>query len=226
MEIFLVRHGQPAWVDHGRASADPKLTELGHRQAAAVARELASTGIDEIWVSPLRRAQQTAAPIAEMTGQRPVVLDWLAEARPPSMEGLDVDAVRDIFRGTRRRSTEQWWTGYLDGEPMRAFVERVARGLDELLSARGAHLDRAVSPPLWRNVPRGGRLLIVSHAGTTGAALSHLLGLPQVPWAWERFYPQHASVTRLKTVAVADGVIFSLRLFSGTAHLTPQDVSM
>ena len=41
MEIVLVRHGQPEWVRDGRNVVDPPLTELGHRQAEAMAERLA-----------------------------------------------------------------------------------------------------------------------------------------------------------------------------------------
>ena len=60
---------------------------------------------------------------------------------------------------------------------------------------------------------------LLGHAGTTGAAVSHLLGLPQVPWAWERLSVGHATATRLRTVPIADGAIFSLRSLGDGAHL-------
>jgi len=226
VQIILVRHGQPAWMPDGRAVANPELTELGHRQARLMGEYLAGWDLDEIWVSPLVRAQQTAAPLAEATGLMPQTYDWLAEARPPNMEGLDANKLREIFGGTRQRSVAEWWKGHLDGEPLDDFVARVSGGLDGILGERGGSLDDSVRPPLWRDIPKGTKVAVVCHAGTTAAAMSHLLGLEQVPWAWERFYAQHASVTTLRTVALAQGLIFSLRGFSLTEHLPPEAVTI
>jgi len=59
--LILVRHGQTATNAAGRllGRADPPLTELGERQAAAVA--LAIGPVSRVVSSPLRRAQQSAA---------------------------------------------------------------------------------------------------------------------------------------------------------------------
>ncbi len=61
----MVQHGEKV-----RSAGDPGLTEEGHRQAETVAAWLASTrpDIDAIVVSPLRRARETAAPIAAALG--------------------------------------------------------------------------------------------------------------------------------------------------------------
>jgi broad specificity phosphatase PhoE len=65
MELILVRHGEAAasWEE----SSDPGLSELGHQQAevaaALLAREI--TVKTQIWSSPLRRAVETAAPLAK-----------------------------------------------------------------------------------------------------------------------------------------------------------------
>ena len=58
-----MRHGEPEWVRDGLNVDNPPLTERGHRQAERVAEALTREVFDEIWVSPLVRAQQTAAPL-------------------------------------------------------------------------------------------------------------------------------------------------------------------
>src|SRR4029079_15500953 len=47
---------------------DPRLTDLGHMQAAEAARQLAGQRIERIITSPYTRALQTAAPIAKALG--------------------------------------------------------------------------------------------------------------------------------------------------------------
>ncbi len=104
------------------------------------------------------------------------------------------------------------------------FVARIGRGLDETLGAMGAERGpETTGMGLWRSLPRAGRVLAVCHAGTTSAVVSHLLGLPQVPWAWERLSVGHATSTRLRTVPIADGAIFSLRSLGDDAHLEGVD---
>jgi len=57
--IYLIRHGEPAgsWGAH----PNPGLTELGARQAFAVAEALATAGAKRAIVSPLQRCRETSA---------------------------------------------------------------------------------------------------------------------------------------------------------------------
>jgi len=68
-QIHLVRHGEvhnPLRVLYGRLPGY-RLSELGERMAAAAADDLAGRGreITRLLASPLQRAQESAAPIAE-----------------------------------------------------------------------------------------------------------------------------------------------------------------
>lgn len=62
MRLFLARHGQTAWNIQGKAQGhtDIPLDETGRAQAATLARELASAGIERVISSDLLRARQTA----------------------------------------------------------------------------------------------------------------------------------------------------------------------
>jgi len=75
MDIFLVRHGEAA-ASWGQSS-DPGLSELGAQQAAQAAqtlREQISANTLLLLSSPLARARQTAAPLAQEL-DLPVQLD-------------------------------------------------------------------------------------------------------------------------------------------------------
>ena len=63
MELVLVRHGEPEWVRDGFSVDDPPLTTRGHEQAERLADRLAGEHFDQIYVSPMTRARQTAAPL-------------------------------------------------------------------------------------------------------------------------------------------------------------------
>ena len=80
--MILVRHGEAsaAWGD----DPDPGLSELGARQAEAVADALAPLGPWAIATSPLRRCRQTAAPLASRWGIEPAVAPEVAEVPSPA----------------------------------------------------------------------------------------------------------------------------------------------
>jgi len=69
MDIFLVRHGEAAasWAE----SSDPGLSATGVRQAADLAAMLVQqiSAETRLWSSPLRRAVETARPLATMMRQ-------------------------------------------------------------------------------------------------------------------------------------------------------------
>lgn len=67
MRLLLIRHGQtPANVRGELATArpGPGLTALGRRQALAIPDAVAGEQIAAIYVSPLVRTGETAAPLA------------------------------------------------------------------------------------------------------------------------------------------------------------------
>jgi phosphohistidine phosphatase SixA len=70
--VFVVRHGERA--DAGKPVADPDLSPLGHARAEALASALKDAGVTAIFVTQLKRTQQTAAPLAKALGLTPVAL--------------------------------------------------------------------------------------------------------------------------------------------------------
>ncbi len=80
MDLILIRHGEPEWTRDGWGVDDPGLTERGHSQAARVGELAPDWGATEVWVSPARRARETAAPLLRTTGLPARELPWLAVA--------------------------------------------------------------------------------------------------------------------------------------------------
>ena len=77
LRIYLVRHAQAAWQLERGSDLDSGLTPTGVRQADALAgwlhrgADLApgrKLDVAALWTSPLRRAQETCAPVAEQLG--------------------------------------------------------------------------------------------------------------------------------------------------------------
>ena len=84
--MYVLRHGQSEFnvrfsktrIDPG--IEDPRLTELGHSQAAEAAEVLARHPITRIVASPYTRALQTATPLAKKLGL-PIEIDPLIRER-------------------------------------------------------------------------------------------------------------------------------------------------
>ncbi len=69
-EILIIRHGETDWnrEEVFRGRVDVSLSERGRRQAKLLAESLGASPIEAVYASPLVRARETAAPIAESSG--------------------------------------------------------------------------------------------------------------------------------------------------------------
>jgi len=89
MRLLLIRHGETPGNVLGQldtAHPGPGLTQLGERQAAALAGSLANEPVDLIFASTLIRTQITAAPLATGRGMGVEVLAGLREIEAGSLE--------------------------------------------------------------------------------------------------------------------------------------------
>jgi broad specificity phosphatase PhoE len=222
IEIVLVRHAQPDWEPGGRAVDHPALSEHGRLQAEALADALANERFDACYTSTLRRAIETAEPVARKLGVEFERCAWLDELRLPTLEGRTAEEVAQFFANARARDLEKWWDGFDDGESFRHLYERASAGIETLLA--DLHEVRAHDNSgwrIWRPPEMDRRILIVAHEGSLAVVLSHLLDVEPVPWAFVRFPSLWAAVSRVATVPVADGHAFSLRAFNDVSHLLP-----
>ena len=89
--LYLVRHGETDWNAARRiqGSTDIPLNDTGRAQAAATARLLTRRSFDAVVASPLSRAYETGAIIAEQLGlAAPSTHPGLAERSYGEAEGL------------------------------------------------------------------------------------------------------------------------------------------
>lgn len=79
--LYLIRHGEPSgtWTD----ARDPGLSALGHQQAKDAADKLRAFGALDVISSPLKRAQETAAPYAKLRAVQPTIAEAIAEIPTP-----------------------------------------------------------------------------------------------------------------------------------------------
>ena len=166
MEITLIRHGEPEWVRDGLNVVDPPLTERGRLQAERVAEVLSSEQFDAVIVSPLRRARQTAAPLASRRGLTTTEFEDLEEVR------LGDWALGEFRRRVAERDPEwvEWtkrrtWDGIPGAEGDRMFRDRVSSVINDLAARH-----------------RGETIAIVVHGGVIGTFLAHALDMPFSLW--------------------------------------------
>ena len=146
--IWLARHAETAipGIFHG-AESDIGLSEFGHRQAAAAAewfRQFAPTAIVS---SAMRRAIDTAAPIATACGVPHHIVPELHERRLGSLSGTAVSPGLDHWTETAAR----WAAGDT------AFAPPGAESFDDIRDrVRPAFLPIAAEHA-------GGRVVVVAH---------------------------------------------------------------
>ena len=158
---FLVRHGQTSTTGKvlpGRAKG-LHLSETGRAQAEAVAARLAGvSSIGGLYVSPLERTRETAAPIAAAVGQRAAVRRGLLECDFGEWTGK---------RLTTLMKSPSWST--VQNSPSR-FRFPGGESFAEMQSRIVAQLDALAAEH------RGESFVAVSHADPIKAALAHYAG--------------------------------------------------
>ena len=78
-QILIVRHGQTAWnaVERFRGRTEIELDEVGLKQAELTGERVAEYPVTALYCSPLRRAVDTAAPIARRLNIEAVPLEGI-----------------------------------------------------------------------------------------------------------------------------------------------------
>ena len=202
-EVVLVRHGASAAAIPGEPFAllgghgDPPLAPEGELQAQAVAERLAGEELAGLFVTPLRRTAQTAAPLAAMTDLEPVVVPELREVYLGDWEGGEL-RIRAAHGDpiVLRAHAEERWDVIPNAEAMQEFSARTAAGLRAVVEAIGPDASAAA----------------FTHGGVIGELCRQATG--SRPFAF--LAADNASITRL--VVLADGRML-LRCFNDTAHL-------
>jgi broad specificity phosphatase PhoE len=160
--FLLIRHGSCAHV--GRSLAGRQrgvhLDEEGRRQALELAERLVDARLDALYSSPLERATETAAPIAERLGLEVQISDALVEV--------------DVGEWTGKAFTE------LDGRgDWKAW--NLLRSISRPPGGEGAlHIAARVigELQLLRERHDGGWVGLVTHADVIRTALAHIAGIP------------------------------------------------
>jgi len=168
--IYLMRHGQTAYNvdDRLRGRADLELTDTGRAQADALGRLFAGLALSRVVSSPLRRAVDTASPVASAAGLK--------------VEPDDAFNDRDYgeWTGASRSDVIQRF-GSIDAAPgvesWQTLCDRVSSAFDSLLASS-----------------HGPAVVLVGHDASNRALLATLIptlgqrpgDIPQANGCWNR----------------------------------------
>jgi broad specificity phosphatase PhoE/ribonuclease HI len=196
---MLLRHGETPLSVEKRFSGrgDIALTERGEAQAAAAAGRLAGSGIDVIVSSPLRRAQQTAAAVAEAAGLEVTVDAGFVETDFGQWEGSSLREVSKTSPAEVRAWLDDPRVAPPGGESMVATAARVAAARDRVMSEHPAKT-----------------VLIVTHVTPIKMMLRDALDAPMN--AVYRLHLDLASLSIVDWFAESPSVV---RLMNDTSHL-------
>ena len=95
MRILFIRHGDPDY-EHDT------LTEKGHGEAACLAAQAPFMQMGDCYVSPLGRAQDTAAYSLKTLGKTAETLDWLEEF-PAHVDLNEIPELQAVYPGTSKK---------------------------------------------------------------------------------------------------------------------------
>jgi len=178
MELLLIRHAQPVRIEEGEVDgpADPGLTRRGQREADRLAAWLAHEEIGHVLTSPLRRARETAAPLASALGLEVEVDAGLTEYDAEATSYIPIEELRALKDERWLATIEGRWED-VGGEPPHVFQQRVVPAVERIIE----------------RFP-GRKVAAVSHGGLINVYLAHVVGMTHnVLW----FHPGYTSVSRV-----------------------------
>ncbi|MFP4512067.1 MAG: histidine phosphatase family protein [Acidimicrobiales bacterium] len=199
IEVLVVQHGEKV-----RSPGDPGLTAKGRQQAATVATWLVEhhRDIDSIWASPLRRARETARPIAAVFG-----LEVRTEARlRERMNWDDATAIglEEFLAEWRRASHDHSYQPMVGDSASEAAMRFIAALVD---------IEEQVGE---------GTVVVVAHGGVTVDTLRSLVGDEAVTRADPDLIDDGVPSCAITRLRVEDGRV-TVGCYPSTSHLDVGD---
>ena len=208
MHLYLIRHGQSFvnlkdWTD---GNLDAGLTDLGQRQAAALAAWLPGhlPQIDGLYASTMRRARETAQPLATAYG---VEIHW-------------DDRLREI--GNNRSDHTPWppeslpkeYSDYWASERPFATTTPMVEGGETFMHFRtrvGLFIEELVE------CCREKRIVAVCHGGVVEAAFDHIFNIG--PWRRCEIWNYNTGVSHFEYVEIPRRETWRLHFHNRVEHL-------
>ena len=162
MKLLLARHGQTEWNADRRfqGHTDISLSDRGRAQAHALGRALQGRRVSAAYVSPMRRAVETAEIALADAGIAFTPIEELRELSLGAWEGSTVDEIRaqdgDPYGAWLRAPLDCPPPG---AEPLHEVRDRVLAAVEKIAAV---HAD--------------GEALLIAHGGVISVYACHILG--------------------------------------------------
>jgi 2,3-bisphosphoglycerate-dependent phosphoglycerate mutase len=192
MELLLIRHALPVRREVVEGPADPELSAEGIAQTEHLATYLSSEHLDAIYASPMRRARQTAQPLADARSVEVQICDGVAEFDRLSNDYIPAEELKAANDPRLQDMIDGRWD--TAEESTHEFRARVVSTIESLIDLHS-----------------GDRIAVVCHGGVINGYLGHVLGLSH-----GFFYPNYTSVNR---VAASRHGQRSIVTINETSHL-------
>lgn len=217
MKLLIIRHGDPDY-------AADSVTEKGAREVEMLAERLSRLDIHTFYVSPLGRAQRTAAPTLQRLHKDAVTLPWLREFQVP-VQDPETDRLRNPWdfkpaywmQDPRFYDASLWTqTPVMQTGDVASEAQRVYQGLDDVL-ARHRYCRKGLY--YEATAANTDTIAFVCHFGVECVMLSHLMNISPMP-LWHHFCALPSSVTTLVTEEREKGIaVFRCLSFGDLSHL-------
>lgn len=230
LRLYLIRHGQSLnniKLDVGTHEFDPPLTDLGTRQADALANYLnhaadsetaklgGGYGITHLITSPMRRALQTTYPVAQALKLKPeiwvqtherggvIVLQTSGVYHHPGMTRSEIAQSFPTFDIPHQITDDGWWK-HKRGLETQEEVARRAQSVAEELQMKASYATQA-------------RIALITHGTFLQHLIQTLIGDPT-----QTFLHHNTGITRLDMDSTGRT---KLRYVDRIIHLQPNLLS-
>ena len=203
MILYIIRHADPIYNPDS-------LTELGHRQAEALARRLAVNGLDKVYSSPNMRAQMTAQPVCETLGLEYTIENWMSEDLAWRDFSCEFEPGRYSWTFQRQNNKlkydnapcEKWYDSqYFSVTNAKEGYKRISECSDEFTGRLGYIREKGAYKITRAN---DDRIAAFCHQGFGTIWLSYLLDIPPNIFL-SSFDISHSGVTILEFKNYQDG---------------------
>ena len=185
MELILIRHGLPEkLVNDDGSPADPPLSVEGRSQADKVAAWLERESIDRLYSSPMKRAFETAEPLAGMKQLDIEVRDGVAEYDQHADQYIPVEQLKEV--------DYERWLRLMKGEmevEFAPFAEAVITTLEQIVDDN-----------------RGKRVAVTCHGGVINVWTAHVIGFEPRLF----FNPNYTSINRFMCASSGEKSVITL----------------
>jgi probable phosphoglycerate mutase len=193
MDLLLVRHAEPMRVVDAVGKADPHLHERGIAQAERLAAWLGEESLDGVWSSPLRRAIDTADPVARVHNL-PITIDAdLAEFDRNDNSYIPIEEMKATRDPRLQAIAEGRYEEF--GMDYEAFSAGAINAMEDIIAANS-----------------GRKVAVICHGGVINLYLAHVIGMERRVF----FEPAYTSISR---VLAARSGQRSLQSLNEVAHL-------